>query len=128
MNYESMTLLINGRPVINDQQSLTASGVKDGDVLQALPFNAQQLMQQQMQHQSNQPTDYRQKALELMRTAPRYSSHSTILRVTYLPHLTPRNFDLILNLSNILFLYFNGTFELVSTWNSNRKQKLSSRK
>ena len=73
MNYESMTLLINGRPVINDQQSLTASGVKDGDVLQALPFNAQQLMQQQMQHQNNQPTDYRQKALELMRTAPRYS-------------------------------------------------------
>jgi len=71
MNYESMTLLINGRPVLNDQQSLTASGVNDGDVLQALPFNAQQLMQQQMQQQSNQPTDYRQRALELMNSTPR---------------------------------------------------------
>ena len=116
MNYESMTLLINGRPVINDQQSLTASGVKDGDVLQALPFNAQQLMQQQMQHQSNQPTDYRQKALELMRTAPRYSQLIFLAIVlffeyTFSPHLTPRNFDLILNLLSNLYLYFNDTYE-----------------
>ena len=34
MNYESMTLLINGRPMLSDSATLTSSGVKDGDVIQ----------------------------------------------------------------------------------------------
>jgi len=76
MNYEQMTLLVNGVPVLNDQQTLTAAGVKDGDVLQAFPVNAAQLAQQlgqrqQQQQQRNRPVDYKEKARELMRTAPR---------------------------------------------------------
>ena len=73
--------------MLSDSASLAASGVKDGDViqvkiffvsgsqsfLQAVPFSAQALAQQMQQRSggSRQTVNYREKAQELMRSAPR---------------------------------------------------------
>lgn len=73
MDPMSMTLVINGRPVIQNESTLDQSGVKDGDIIMALPVNAQQLLQQQQQQQQHQsrsrsrgPPNFQQQVQQLM--------------------------------------------------------------
>ena len=96
MDPVSMTLVINGRPgrntilhgpytryniyyiinyqyvllVIQNESTLVQSGVKDGDIIMALPVNAQQLLQQQQQQQQQSrprgPPNFHQQVQQLM--------------------------------------------------------------
>lgn len=72
MDPMSMTLVINGRPVIQNESTLDQSGVQDGDIIMALPVNAQQLLQQQQQQQqqsrsrSRGPPNFQQQVQQLM--------------------------------------------------------------
>lgn len=67
-----MTLVKIKNLVIQNESTLVQSGVKDGDIIMALPVNAQQLLQQQQQQQqqsrsrSRGPPNFQQQVQQLM--------------------------------------------------------------
>lgn len=71
MDHTKMIFMFDGRPLTASTETLAQCGINDGDVLMAVSFDPNQMAQmmrnsQARQAQSNRPTDYSQKASQLI--------------------------------------------------------------